>query len=565
MSKSTRGLIAIVAGFAALGFALLAVFYWVAVSNPPMSFSNIDWTLKILAIAAIISFAVYLLASPDSVGKTMGKRSTRLTANALIASLVAVGIGVVLNIIIENTAAARVDWTAGKDFSLSPQTIKVLDDLGKSDKTVNAIAFFSGTDPQPAQDLLKEYAAHTARLRFEVTDPNLQPQRARQFGVVGNPDGTVSTVVFTDGDKRQIAQSVGEREFTSALVKLQQSGTQRVAFLTGHGERSITDGTTQQGYSEINNSLQLDGYETLAWSLATSPTISVNDIAVLVIADPKTAINAQEIQAIQSYLDSGGHVLMALDVVEEPQQQKRYDDMLASIDRLTSKYDVKPRAGIIADYPKRTSLAPNDPTIFGIDAYPSSSPITEDLSSKRLPVLFNGAIAILPPPPTSTITATLATTLLQSSAGGENSWLETISSDGKSNGQYDPGTNEIEGPVPLAVSIEQKDEIAASTVETNTQTPKTRLVVFGDADFASNGFVSQQARAVIPANSDLFANAVSWLAGANELISIRQKDISAPRTLILDAGQKNIQLITAVFGLPMFVLLLGGAIWWRRK
>jgi ABC-type uncharacterized transport system involved in gliding motility auxiliary subunit len=303
----------------------------------------------------------------------------------------------------------------------------------------------------------------------------------------------------------------------------------------------------------------------MSWSLATSPTLSVDNISALVIADPKTALNAKEIEAIQAYLDAGGHALIALDVNADPQQQKRYTDMMASIERITSKYGVTPRGGIVADYLKRTSLAPNDPTIFGIDQYPSNSPITEELASKKLPVLIDGSIAILPPPPTSTITSTVTTPLLQTSNGGQNSWLEMLSSDGQSNGKFDPGTNEVEGPVTLAVSIAQQDDVAASTTETTTQVPKTRLVVFGDADFASNGYVSQQARAVIPANGDLFANAVSWLAGANELISIRQRDPSAPRTLNLDAGQKNIQLITAVFGLPMFVLLLGGAVWWRRK
>ena len=66
-------------------------------------------------------------------------------------------------------------------------------------------------------------------------------------------------------------------------------------------------------------------------------------------------------------------------------------------------------------------------------------------------------------------------------------------------------------------------------------------------------------------NGDLFANSVSWLAGANDLVSIRAKAASTPPTLILDTGQKNLQLITSVFGLPLFVLLLGGAVWWRRK
>jgi ABC-type uncharacterized transport system involved in gliding motility auxiliary subunit len=558
MKNNTRGLVALVAGFAALGFALLSIFYWVAVLNPPMSFSNIDLTLKILAIAAIICFAIYLLFSPESVGKAMGKRSTRLTANALIASLVAIAIGVVINIIVDNIALARADWTAGKDFSLSQQTTKLLSDLNNGDRTITAIGFFYRQDPQQALDLLKEYGAYTSRFRYEINNPNTQPLRASQFGVT-----TDGTVVFTDGTKRELANGVSEREFTSAIIRLSQTGTKKVAFLTGHGERDL-NGVDERGYSEINDSLKRDNYATVQWSLTTSPTLSITDVSVLVIADPQTPLNSREIQTIQQYLDAGGHALIALDTNRNAQQPDAHGKVVDSINQITSKYGVTARDGIVADFAKITAFAPQDPTVFGIDSYPSNSDITSDIARAAnggpLPTLFYQAIAVLPPPPTSTITSTVATTLLQTSSAPD-SWLEIAGQGGQGNGQYDPGTDEIAGPVTIAVSVGPED----STVITETQTIKTRLVVFGDADFAANIFLSQSSPVYVLQNGDLFSNAVSWLAGANELISIRQKDPSAPRVLTLDAGQKNVQLITAVFGLPLFVLLLGGAVWWRRK
>ncbi len=558
MKNSTRGLVALVAGFAALGFALLSIFYWVAVLNPPMSFSNIDLTLKILAIAAIIFFAIYLLFSPESVGKSMGKRSTRLTANALIASLVAIAIGVVINIIVDNIALARGDWTAGKDFSLSQQTTKLLSDLNNSDRTITAIGFFYRQDPQPALDLLKEYGAYTSRFRYEINNPNTQPLRASQFGVT-----TDGTVVFTDGTKRELANSVSEREFTSAIIRLSQTGTKKVAFLTGHGERDL-NGVDERGYSEVNASLKRDNYATVQWSLTTSPTLSITDVSVLVIADPQTPLNSREIQSIQQYLDAGGHALIALDTNRNAQQPDAHGKVVELINQITSKYGVTARDGIVADFAKMTAFAPQDPTVFGIDSYPADSDITSDIARGAnggpLPTLFYQAIAVLPPPPTSTITSTVATTILQTS-NAPDSWLEIAGPDGQWNAQYDPGTDEIAGPVPIAVSVGPDD----STVITDTQTIKTRLVVFGDADFAANFFLSQSSPVYVLQNGDLFSNAVSWLAGANELISIRQKDPTAPRVLTLDAGQKNVQLITAVFGLPLFVLLLGGAVWWRRK
>ncbi|MDQ6694521.1 MAG: ABC transporter, partial [Chloroflexota bacterium] len=58
---------------------------------------------------------------------------------------------------------------------------------------------------------------------------------------------------------------------------------------------------------------------------------------------------------------------------------------------------------------------------------------------------------------------------------------------------------------------------------------------------------------------------VSWLAGANELVSIRPKDPSARRTVTLDNTQKNLIFTSTVFGLPLLTLLTGAFMWWRRR
>ena len=57
--SSTRGLIATIAGFSALGFAFMALIYWGVFATPSFTFESVDWTLRILALAAILSFVVY--------------------------------------------------------------------------------------------------------------------------------------------------------------------------------------------------------------------------------------------------------------------------------------------------------------------------------------------------------------------------------------------------------------------------------------------------------------------------------------------------------------------------
>ena len=103
-------------------------------------------------------------------------------------------------------------------------------------------------------------------------------------------------------------------------------------------------------------------------------------------------------------------------------------------------------------------------------------------------------------------------------------------------------------------------QASGSTTSTITSTVNTKLVVFSDADFASNFAVQQ-----VPANNDLFANSVAWLAGSYDLVSVRAKPANSPRTLTLDAGQKNLIFTSTVLGLPILVLLSGAYIWWRRR
>jgi ABC-type uncharacterized transport system involved in gliding motility auxiliary subunit len=59
-------------------------------------------------------------------------------------------------------------------------------------------------------------------------------------------------------------------------------------------------------------------------------------------------------------------------------------------------------------------------------------------------------------------------------------------------------------------------------------------------------------------------NAINWLGGVEELISIRAKDITAKR---VNLSNKQILWIriTSIFGLPGVILLLGGVVWLRRR
>lgn len=540
-----RQLLATIFGFSALGFAILALIYWVVI----LQNSGMDRLLQVFLLAAIISFTAYLLITPESVGQAASRRSNKLTVNALVASAVALAIAFTVNVIVESIPAVRADWTAGKTFSLSDQTLSVLQDLDKHDTVVNAVAFYSNnsqssvaTTEQQIRDLLKEYSSRTSKLKYEIVDPYLSPARAVQYGVT-----QLGTVVFDNGKKREIAKSITEAEFTGALVRLNQTGAKTVVFLTGHGERN-PNGFAQDGYSQVKDALDKDNYKTSTWNLTITPTITLSDATVLVIAQPVQPYTPNDVQAIQNYLNLGGHVLMLLD----PEMTQ---DTLGRLSPVLQKYGVTAVRGGVVDLQKNYSQM--GVGVLLLDTYPSGSEITRDLSSKSLQTLFPLSMGLKPPTSTGDLSVT---SILQSSAGtvGDRpaSWLET---DLEAQTVAFDQSKDMQGPVTIGLTIGPKEE-TSSTPPTSTTTVKTRLVVFGDSDFASNAWVTQ-----VAANQDLFANSVSWLAGANELVSIRAKDPEAPRRISLNTGQQSILFFSTVIGFPLLIILLGAFIWWRRR
>jgi ABC-type uncharacterized transport system involved in gliding motility auxiliary subunit len=106
-----------------------------------------------------------------------------------------------------------------------------------------------------------------------------------------------------------------------------------------------------------------------------------------------------------------------------------------------------------------------------------------------------------------------------------------------------------EGAAPAPAAGEKPEE---------SNKPETRIVAFGDSDFASNAWLG------IQGNRDLFMNTVNWLAQQENLISIRPRD-PEDRRINLTADQQQRIFWLTVFIIPGLVLLAGVQTWWRRR
>ena len=82
-------------------------------------------------------------------------------------------------------------------------------------------------------------------------------------------------------------------------------------------------------------------------------------------------------------------------------------------------------------------------------------------------------------------------------------------------------------------------------------------MLFGDADFASDAYYGNQW------NSNLFLNAVNWLAAEELLIGNRQSARQERPIVISNRFIKR--LIVLVAAPPALIALIGLAVWWRRR
>jgi ABC-type uncharacterized transport system involved in gliding motility auxiliary subunit len=88
---------------------------------------------------------------------------------------------------------------------------------------------------------------------------------------------------------------------------------------------------------------------------------------------------------------------------------------------------------------------------------------------------------------------------------------------------------------------------------------ESRLVVYGNSNFATDGWFEQQL------NSDVFLNSISWLSKRDEqALSIRPKE-PKNRRINLSEVQSGALGWTALLLMPLFGLTIAAVMWWRRR
>jgi ABC-type uncharacterized transport system involved in gliding motility auxiliary subunit len=339
--------------------------------------------------------------------------------------------------------------------------------------------------------------------------------------------------VVQSGERTQKIQQTTEQAVTGAILTVTRDTQPTVYFLTGHGERSL-DGMDQTSYSEARRVLEEDNLTVQPISLVVSPTIPLEN-SVLVVADPQQPLQPREEQVIAEYVTRGGSLLL----LSNPLVQAPLPTVMSAVG-LTWNNDLV--------FDQQAEL--NNPFAPVVMDYPFSS-ITSDLAGE--PTLF-ATVRTISQNQMAPAAGLTVTPLLRSSPDSQAA--SNFSGDQV---QLDP--NDPQGPLTFGFSVE--GAITATQLLTGTvpADPTGRVVAIGDADFASNVYLT------LPgiANRELFRSTVAWLATQDDEFTLPPREDPVDRSIFLTASTSNLVFYGSTFGLPLLVILAGVVVWWRRR
>jgi len=332
-----------------------------------------------------------------------------------------------------------------------------------------------------------------------------------------------------------------ESDIANGILRVSQGATQRVCFLDGHGEpdpfsleshdhQEGAPGHTyglgakyvlheRHGMAKARHALETVNY-TVEKVLLLQRGDALAGCAVLVVGGPKIALLPREIDAVRAYLAKGGNALFMLDPF-----------VRTGLEPVIREY------GVVVD----DDIVIDEASHFWADV---SSPAVTDYNrhqiTRDLPLTFFPGVRSLSPTP-QRVPGTSVVPLVNSS---KNSWGQADPNRvGFVKGRDAPGPNTL-----MVVALRRPGE---------ESTPRSRIAVVGDSDFATNSFFH------IMGNGTLFLNTVNYLAAQENLIGLQPRTADLPRVNLTNRQMKGTFFLSVVL-VPALLAVVGTAVWWKQ-
>jgi ABC-type uncharacterized transport system involved in gliding motility auxiliary subunit len=481
--------------------------------------------------AGALLLLFYAASQPDAVRAVFQSRYARFGSSTLLSILFFTAIALFLYWLAYQNDDWRVDMTSDALFTAPPETVELLEAM---DEPVHVVGFYSlslaGQQDQ-ARVILDNLAAVSENLTYEFVDPEVNPLLAQQYEI--NFDGTL-VFVRNRGEAEETfsrANTLSEQDIHTALLKIVNPVAKKLYVLAGHGEAAVDD-FGADGLGSAVGLLEDQGFEVESLNLFTAGEVPA-DATVVAVVGPRGPLEEAESEALASFLDAGGSAFVARDLIDLQGTLLGGDDALDAY--LAESWGIMLREDIVID-PEMARAGQTSGLDFLGASYGSSPIITADVRS------FGSRFSVARSISTTTGSGVVHTPLVQTSA---SAWGETDLDLLIETFAAEPDAQDVQGVLDIGVAAEDPNN-------------SSRLVVFGDADFANN------ANLLTGGNNLLFVNSLNWLADDETTIELAPRPMIERQVNIPEQQLRLLRMVSTWFG-PVLMGLIGLFVWTRRR
>ena len=455
---------------------------------------------------------------------------------SVAAAAIVVAIAIFLNMIVGSlpSTMTEIDLTANSIYALSDQTKRIAASLDK-DVTLHIICN-TGNEDATVQRLLNRYADLSSHIKVSSVDPTADPTFLSRYEL----DLTrlyENSVLVTAGTKYRLVgydeifvtdysmdyysysyttttSFDGENALTNAIHYVSSDDLPKVYTLTGHGEDALSD--------SIKGMLEQDNFEYEDLSILTADALP-EDAAAVVIHQPTTDLNEDEAALLISYLENGGNVVLSTAYMAT--------DKMPNLLSVTRAMGVELGEGIVIEGDRNMRLS-RYPHYILPDA--ASHEVTTSITSAGYYILSPLAQPIVK---TADSTASITWLLTTSDSAYAKAAALNMTTTAREDGDTD-------GPFNVGAIAEKGGKL---------------LWLTGEGMF--DEYIDS---AVSGGNSNLLLNALNWMGGQEESISIRAKSLDETG-LSITVSESSFWSAVMIGVIPAVLVAMGIIIWARRK
>jgi hypothetical protein len=460
-------------------------------------------------------------------------RNTSLAGGAVLLVFIALGIAIAANVLAKRYDK-RWDATSSGTFTLSEQSIKVAEGLTQPVKVMGFFALEAEDVGASFEERFNSYAQHNTMLELQMIDPDAEPMLAQSNGITSR----YGTVILQMGDKsRRLETDFSEEAFTNALINLTAGQEHILCFTNGHGERELDNDIDELGFGGVIIKAEGGNYTARNFSPFQERSVP-SDCEVVFVAGPSQDFLPVELEVLAAYVAEGGALMVLLEPFGLVDGAVGAATPLLAQDM--SRYGISVGEDLVIEADPQFLQAGLDASMVMLlpDSF-DYHPVVNELNGFVLMELAR-SVEVSPEAPQGINAQVLARTTPESWA--ESDPMLALSS------ELAPDEADRIGNIGVIALAEVTDPSAIAIREgLSTQpTPAAggRVIVFGDADFASNKLL------INGQNLDLFMNAVAWLVGEEDQIAIRANEAKG--------GQLNASVTQLVLSVLLAMVLFPG-------